>query len=80
VITGITSPDISRSWTYGYDALDRLILADNGNGTADDRQYAHDDADNMIWNSGLCAANPNLVYPTQGAGAIGLPQVFRTPS
>jgi RHS repeat-associated protein len=70
MITAIASPDVSRSWTYGYDGLDRLILADNGNGTADDRAYAYDTADNMIRNSGLCAANPNLVYPAQGAAAI----------
>jgi RHS repeat-associated protein len=56
--------------TAGYDALDRLIPADNGNGTADDRAFAYDDADNMVWNSGLCAANPNLVYPAQGAAAV----------
>ncbi len=43
--------------------LDRLISADNDNGTTDDRLYAYDDADNMVRNSGLCAANPNMVYP-----------------
>jgi YD repeat-containing protein len=70
MITGITSPDIGRSWTYGYDALDRLITADNGNGVGDDRTYAYDDADNMTYNSALCASNPNLVYPTQGATSV----------
>jgi RHS repeat-associated protein len=69
MVTGITSPDATQSWTYGYDLLDRLITAD-GSGTADDRTYAYDDADNMIRNSGLCAANPNLVYPVQGATAV----------
>ena len=66
LITAIASPDASRSWTYGYDGLDRLILADNANGTADDRAYAYDGTDNLIYNSGLCAgsaASPNLVYP-----------------
>ena len=43
------------------------ITADNGNGTADDRTYAYDDIDNMVFNSGLCAANPNLVYPASVA-------------
>ena len=62
----MTSPDLGRSWTYGYDLLDRLVSADNLGGTADDRSYAYDDADNMIYNSELCAANPNLVYPTLG--------------
>ena len=67
MVTGVTSPDLGRSWAYGYDLLDRLVSADNLGGTADDRSYAYDDADNMTYNSGLCAANPNLVYPTQGA-------------
>jgi RHS repeat-associated protein len=35
-------------------------------GTADDRTYAYDAADNMIFNSGLCTANPNMVYPAAG--------------
>ena len=70
MITAITSPDASRAWTYTYDSLDRLTGADNGNGTSDDRTFAYDDADNMIYNSGLCAANPNLVYPTPCATAV----------
>jgi YD repeat-containing protein len=69
MITATTSPDVGRSWTYGYDGLDRLISADNQNGTADDATYAYDDADNMVFNSKLCAANPNMVYPTQGVGS-----------
>ncbi len=24
----------------------------------------------MVFNSGLCAANPNMVYPVQGAGSV----------
>lgn len=67
MITEITSPDTGRSWTYGYDALDRLITADSQNGVADDASYAYDDVDNMVWNSKLCAANPNLVYPADTA-------------
>jgi YD repeat-containing protein len=67
LITAIASPDTTRSWTYGYDLLDRLITADNGNGTADDRSFAYDDADNLVFNSGLCAANPNLAYPSAAA-------------
>ncbi|MEQ1518746.1 MAG: discoidin domain-containing protein, partial [Usitatibacteraceae bacterium] len=71
MITAIASPDASRSWTYGYDGLDRLILADNAAEPAPgldpgDRAYAYDDTDNLIYNSGLCAgsaASPNLVYP-----------------
>ncbi len=49
-ISSITSPDAGRSWVYGYDGLDRLITADNQNGVGDDKAYAYDDADNMIYN------------------------------
>ncbi|WP_421696613.1 RHS repeat-associated core domain-containing protein [Aestuariivirga sp.] len=64
-ITGVTSPDAGRSWAYAYDGLDRLIAADHLGGTAEDRSFAYDDADNLIYNSALCAGSaqaPNLVY------------------
>ena len=64
-ITGITAPDAGRSWAYAYDGLDRLVFADNLGGTADDVSYAYDDADDLIYNSALCAGSPqapNLVY------------------
>jgi YD repeat-containing protein len=70
MINSVTTPLAGRNWTYTYDALDRLTLADNGGGTVDDRSFAYDDADNMIYNSALCVANPNMVYPTQGPTAI----------
>ena len=66
----VIEPGLARSWVYGYDGLDRLISADNQNGTGDDAAYAYDAADNMMWNSRLCAANPNMVYPAQGSTAI----------
>jgi YD repeat-containing protein len=72
LITGITSPQVGNSWTYGYDGLDRLISA-SSDVTADTRSYGYDDADNMTFNSGLCAgsaASPNLTYPAQGPTAI----------
>ena len=69
-ISSVTSPDVGRSWVYTYDELDRLITADNQNGTADDKSYAYDDADNMIYNSALCVGSPNLVYPTQGPSSV----------
>ena len=37
LITGISSPDPTRAWAYGYDELDRLVSADNLGGTAEDR-------------------------------------------
>jgi RHS repeat-associated protein len=68
--TRTLSSQIGNNWTYGYDSRDRLIAADNDNGSVDDRAYAYDDVDNMIYNSGLCAgsaAAPNLLYPTAGS-------------
>ncbi len=70
MITAITSPDITKNWAYAYDGLDRLTGAANANAaagstTGESRAFAYDDADNMIWNSGLCAGSataPNLVY------------------
>jgi hypothetical protein len=70
MVTGIASPVPGRTWAYSYDGLDRLTFADNAAGSADDRSFAYDAAGNMTWNSGLCAASPNLTYPTQGAGAV----------
>jgi hypothetical protein len=47
--------------------LDRLITATNSLTPSETRSFAYDAADNMVRNSGLCAATPNLVYPAQGA-------------
>ena len=72
-LTSIASLLAGRNWAFTYDGLDRLTLADNGNGTADDPAYAYDAADNMIYNSALCAgsaASPNLIFPSQGATAV----------
>ena len=71
--TGNTTFDNPRSWTYQYDDLNRLISANRVAGSAQDRTYAYDDADNLTYNSGLCdgsASSPNLVYPTSGPTAI----------
>ncbi len=54
LVTRINSADPARAWAYGYDALDRLISADNLGGSAEDRTYAYDDADNLTVNSALC--------------------------
>jgi RHS repeat-associated protein len=74
MITGITSPDVTRSVNYSYDALDRLESANVSGSWADGSGvYAYDDADNMIFNSNICAgsaSSPNIVYPTQGATAV----------
>ena len=81
LITAITSPQGGRSWAYGYDALDRLITAANSNTPSESRTYAYDDADNLTYNSGLCAANPNLIYnriipPPPPAAPINLTATF----
>jgi hypothetical protein len=52
-------------------SFDRRALADNSLINPDQgRAYRYDDADNMVFNSGLCASNPNMVYPAQGAGSV----------
>ncbi|MEY3083164.1 MAG: hypothetical protein RJA94_3149, partial [Pseudomonadota bacterium] len=66
LITAVSSPDPTRAWAYGYDGLDRLVSADNQGGTAEDRTYAYDDADNMVANSALCGG-AGLAYPAAGA-------------
>jgi YD repeat-containing protein len=52
MVTSITSPQVGNNWTYTYDGLDRLVTADNDT-NSEDKNFAYDDADNMIWNSGL---------------------------
>ena len=76
--TASTTPDATRSWTNGYDLLDRLITADNANGTAVDQTYAYDDADNMIYNTGLCAAQPDRRTPHRRATAVARFNAFFT--
>lgn len=66
LVTAVSSPDPTRAWSYGYDGLDRLVSADNLGGTAEDRSYAYDDADNMVANSALCSGT-GLAYPPPGS-------------
>jgi RHS repeat-associated protein len=65
MITQITSPQAGNAWTYAYDGMDRLATA-TSTIPADSRSYLYDDADNMTFNSGLCAGSPNMVYPATG--------------
>ncbi len=64
----------NRSWSYSYDGFDRLSLADSSLANPDqDRAYRYDEADNMVFNSGLCggmAGADNMVYPAQGATSV----------
>ena len=64
----------TRTWSYTYDGFDRLSLADSNLANPDqDRAYRYDDADNMVFNSGLCggmAGADNMVYPAQGATSV----------
>jgi hypothetical protein len=66
MITAMVAGDTRRSWNYSYDGLDRLATASNLGDASLSQSFAYDDADNMIYNSALCAANPNMVYPTSG--------------
>ena len=71
-VTGITSPDNTRSWTYTYDVLDRLTAATNTGTSSESRSFAYDDAGNLTFNSGLCAgspSSPNILYPAQGVAS-----------
>ncbi len=69
--TGNVGGDAARSWTYGYDLLERLITADNDNGTGEDRSYRCDDADNKLFSSSLCTGtSDNLVYQPQGPASV----------
>jgi RHS repeat-associated protein len=71
MVTSIAALQPGRSWSFAYDGMDRLLTADNLAGVnADDRSFAYDDADNMVWNSELCTASPNMAYPTAGPSAI----------
>ena len=72
MITGITSPDATKTWTYGYDSLQRLASTDRASGTTEDRVYRYDDADNMVYNSGLnCGTGDNMAYPDGNGVAAG---------
>jgi RHS repeat-associated protein len=70
--------DPAQSWSYTYDALGQLILADNHDPRIRDISYAYDLGGNMTCNSGLSAApidcaqaaNQNIFYPAQGAGSV----------
>jgi RHS repeat-associated protein len=69
---GTAAQNLARSWDYSYDELGRLTFADNANGTAEDRAFAYDLADNMLFNSGLCAAGSNgRNFAYRGAGEPG---------
>jgi RHS repeat-associated protein len=58
-ITGLNDITITsnslRDWTYTYDGVGRLTAATNTGTPANSRSYGYDAADNMIYNSGLCA-------------------------
>jgi RHS repeat-associated protein len=60
-----------EDWAYTYDALSRLVVADNLADNAQDRWYNYDLADNLIFNHAIgCGAWPqNIVYPAQGVAS-----------
>jgi RHS repeat-associated protein len=69
MITALNVTDAAgvRNKAYAYDSYDRLASVTVGGVTT---SYAYDNADNMIYNSALCAANPNMVYPAAGPTAV----------
>jgi hypothetical protein len=48
------APTTADKLIYAYDGLDRLVGVDVW-GTAGDQSFAYNVADNMVWNSALCA-------------------------
>ena len=71
-ISGVDDQSSANSgdWAYTYDAAWRLLTATNTGNSVNNRSFAYDAADNMVFNSGICASNPNMVYPAQGATSV----------
>ena len=63
-ITSVASPFADESWTYGYDALRRLLTATNIDTAAHSRSYTYDTVGNMLTNSGVTGT---YNYPTPGS-------------
>jgi hypothetical protein len=61
----VLSNRAKESWAYGYDPLDRLILADNLDDDALDQSFAYDGVGNMTFNSAL----GSYAYPPSGPTA-----------
>jgi hypothetical protein len=52
-IESVLSNRAKESWAYGYDDLDRLLLADNLDDPALDQSFAYDGVGNMRSNPAL---------------------------
>ncbi len=63
-ITSVASPLADESWTYGYDALRRLLSATNIDNAAHSRTYTYDTVGNMLTNSGVTGT---YSYPAAGS-------------
>jgi RHS repeat-associated protein len=61
-ITAVQSTDPREDWTYGYDLLDRLILADNADNTLD-QSFSYDLGGNMLSATGV----GTYIYPAGNA-------------
>jgi RHS repeat-associated protein len=55
MITQVQSPRAGESWTYGYDELDRLTIANNASGATDDQTIEYDAIGNITSSSRLGA-------------------------
>ncbi len=62
-ITAVTSTFTDESWTYGYDALRRLLTATNTDNAAHNRTYTYNSIGNMLTNSGVTGT---YSYPAAG--------------
>ena len=63
-ITAVASAHADESWTYGYDALRRLLSATNTDTPAYNRTYTYDSIGNMLSNSGIAGS---YSYPAPGS-------------
>ena len=62
LITGIDSPHPNETWRYTYDALKRLISAENITDPGWDQQFEYNEIGNMTYNSQI----GTYTYPDPG--------------
>lgn len=65
-ITAVSGNRSDDSWSYGYDALDRLLSASNTNTPSLTQSFTYDTAGNLLTQTGV----GTYTYPTQGSAAV----------
>jgi RHS repeat-associated protein len=63
LVTSITSPFATESWTYQYDELDRLATATNGLNNPGNQSFQYDSIGRVIYNSKV----GTYAYPSPGS-------------